>query len=151
MWPVGVEAGEELVEPGLLLEHVGGRRFGRFALQGEVHALMAAILLGVAGFDPFDLDAEAQPPDRELAQPVDGMRRGKRDAVVGANHLREAKLLEGTFEDREGKFLLRRQQRLASEEVATGEVGDGQRIAVFAIAEQKLVFVAGTPPPEFEA
>ena len=43
----------------LLLEHVGHRRFGRFALQREVHALMASVLLRVARLDPFDLDAEA--------------------------------------------------------------------------------------------
>jgi hypothetical protein len=69
MWPVGVVARDEIVEPGLLLEHVGGRRFGRFALQREVHALMAAVLLRMARFDRFDLDAEAQPPNGELAQP----------------------------------------------------------------------------------
>jgi hypothetical protein len=31
---------------------------------------MAAVLLRVSRRDPFDLDAEAQPPDRELTQPV---------------------------------------------------------------------------------
>jgi hypothetical protein len=115
MGAVRVVTREELVEPGLLLEHVGGRRFGRFALQREVHALMAAVLLRVARFDPLDLDPESQPPHGQLAQPVNGMGGRKRDAVVGANHLREAKLLERAFEDREGKFLLRRQQRLAGE------------------------------------
>jgi hypothetical protein len=35
---------------------------------------MAAVLLWVARLDAFDLDAEAQPPDGELAQPVELMR-----------------------------------------------------------------------------
>jgi hypothetical protein len=73
------------------------------------------------------------------------MRRRKGDAVIGPNHLREPKLLEGPLEDRERKFLLGGQQRLARQQVATGEVGDRQRIAVPAIAEQKLAFVVGTP------
>ena len=76
---------------------------------------MPAVLLRVARFDPFDLDPEAQPPHRELAEPVDRMRRRK-DAVVGANYLGQAKLFEGAFEDREGESLLGRQQRFAREQ-----------------------------------
>jgi hypothetical protein len=38
--------------------------------------------------------------------------------------LREAKLLERALEDGKGEFLLRRQQRLARQQVATREVGD---------------------------
>jgi hypothetical protein len=56
----------------------------------------------------------------------------KRDAVIGANHLRESKLLERALEDREGEFLLGGQQCLARQQVATREVGDRQRIAVSA-------------------
>ena len=43
MRPVGVVARDDVIEPGLLLEDVGGRGLGRFALQGEVHALVPAI------------------------------------------------------------------------------------------------------------
>src|SRR5688572_33502969 len=73
------------------------------------------------------------------------MRGRKRDAVIGPNHLRESKLLERALEDREGELLLGGQQRLARQQVATGEVGDRQRVAVLAIAEQELAFVVGTP------
>ncbi len=73
------------------------------------------------------------------------MRGRKRDAVIGPNHLRESKLLERALEDREGELLLGGQQRLARQEVATGEVGDRQGIAVPAIPEEKLPFVIGTP------
>jgi hypothetical protein len=45
---------------GLLLQEVGGRRFGGFFLQGEMHA---AILLRMARLDPLDANAEAKPPD----------------------------------------------------------------------------------------
>jgi hypothetical protein len=32
-----------------------------------MHPLMASVLLRIAGLDAFDIDAEAQPPDRQLA------------------------------------------------------------------------------------
>jgi hypothetical protein len=31
-----------------------------------MHALVAAVLLGMAGLDPFNADPQAEPPDREL-------------------------------------------------------------------------------------
>jgi hypothetical protein len=41
----------------LLLQEVGARRAGGFFLQGEMHALMPAILLGMAGTNPLNRDA----------------------------------------------------------------------------------------------
>ena len=78
MRSVRVVAREEVVEPGLLLEHVRGRRLGRFSLQREAHALMPPVLLRVPRFNPFDLDPKSEPPDGQLAQPVEGMRGRKR-------------------------------------------------------------------------
>ena len=63
-----VEDLDELVEASLLLQKVDGRRLGGFFLQGEVHALVTAILLGSTGFDPLDANPEAKPPDNKLAQ-----------------------------------------------------------------------------------
>ena len=59
MRPLRVEAREEVVEPGLLLEHVRSRRLRRFSLQREVHALMPPVLLRVPRFDPIDLDSQS--------------------------------------------------------------------------------------------
>jgi hypothetical protein len=67
---------------------------------------MPPVLLRVPRRDPFDLDPESQPPHGQLAQAVDGMRRRKRDAVIGPNHVRKPKLPEGALEDREGECLL---------------------------------------------
>jgi hypothetical protein len=53
-----------------------------------VHALVPAVLLGMSRLDALDLDAQAQPPDRQLAEAVQRMRRGKRDRVVGPDALR---------------------------------------------------------------
>jgi hypothetical protein len=36
-----------------------------------VHPLVPAVLFRMARFDALDLDAQAQPPDRQLAEPVE--------------------------------------------------------------------------------
>ena len=56
------------VEARLLLKKIGGGQLGSLFLQREMHAFMAAVLLRMAGLDPFDADAQAQPPHRELAK-----------------------------------------------------------------------------------
>src|ERR1700685_2631024 len=88
-----------------------------------MHALMAAVLLRVAGLDALDLDAESEPPDRELAQPVERVGACEGDAVVGANGLWQAELLERGFEHREGIGLLGGGECLAGEQVAAGGGG----------------------------
>ena len=52
-----VVLGAPSIETGLLLEHVGGRRFGGFLLQREVHALVATVLLRVARLNALNLNA----------------------------------------------------------------------------------------------
>jgi hypothetical protein len=47
-----------------------------------MQALVPAILLGMAGRNPLELNAEAEPPDGQFAQAVKGMRGGKGHAVV---------------------------------------------------------------------
>ena len=76
-----VEDQHELVEAGLLLQEVGGGRLSGFFFQGEMHAFVASILLRMASFDPFDTNAEAQPPDGKFAEVEQSMWRCKRDAV----------------------------------------------------------------------
>jgi hypothetical protein len=41
---------------------------GGLLLQGEMHAFMAAVLLGMAGLNAFDGDAQAQPPNGKLGE-----------------------------------------------------------------------------------
>lgn len=67
MGTIVVEDFDEAVEPGLLLHEVPSGGLGGFFLQREMHAFMAAILLGMARLDPFNTDAQSEPPDRELA------------------------------------------------------------------------------------
>ena len=67
MRPLVIEAVDELIEAFLLLQQVVRGRFSGFLLQGQVHPLMAAVLLRTPGLDALDRDAQAQPPDGKLA------------------------------------------------------------------------------------
>ena len=59
----GVVFPDEVIEAHLLLQVIFAGRPGGFLLQGQVHALMPAILLRMAWLDAFDGNAEPQPPD----------------------------------------------------------------------------------------
>jgi len=85
MGPVVIVTRNKRVEAGLLLQQVVGGRSCRLLLEGQMHALVAAVLLGMTGLDAFDRDTGPQPPDREPAQAKQGMGRGERYTVVGAD------------------------------------------------------------------
>jgi hypothetical protein len=57
VWPFGVELLNEGIEADLLLKAVHGRRVGCLLLEGEVHALVSAVL-GVTWLDTLDLNPE---------------------------------------------------------------------------------------------
>ncbi len=58
MGSLRVEFMNEFIEACLLLQSVDTRRPGCFFLQGQMHALMAAVLLGAARFDALDIDTK---------------------------------------------------------------------------------------------
>ena len=89
-----VEDLDELVEPSLLLQKIGSRRLGGFFFQGQMHALMAAVLLRVPRLNPLDANTEPEPPDRELAQIKQRMRGSEGHAVIAADVGRQAALLK---------------------------------------------------------
>jgi hypothetical protein len=60
-----VELFNEGIELGLLLQQISAGWTSGFFLQGQMHALVAAVLLRMTGPNTFDADAEPQPPDRE--------------------------------------------------------------------------------------
>jgi len=122
----------------------GLRRGGKEPSRAEHHHRRAALRF-FAFYLPEKGVIPGVPAERELAQPVQRVRGGKRHAVVGPNQLRQPKLLERPLEDGEGEFLLGGRQGFAGEEVPTREVCDGERIAVAPITEHKLAFVVGAP------
>jgi hypothetical protein len=81
------------VESDLLRGLVPLRRACSFRFEGSVHALMTAILLGPPRLNPLVPDAKLDPPDTQLREATEG-RRGKGRAVISANGLREAILVE---------------------------------------------------------
>jgi len=63
-----------------------------------MHALVAAILLRMAGLDALDVDTQPQPPYRKLAQAEQRMAAGEGHAVVSADGFGQAKFLEYPLE-----------------------------------------------------
>jgi hypothetical protein len=88
-------------------------------------ALVATVLLRVAGFDAFDRNPEPEPPDREFGQVEERIGACEGDAVVGADRVWQTELLEDILENGEGVGFLGALQGFAGNEVTAGEVGDG--------------------------
>jgi len=110
-----------------------------------MHALVAAVLLRVARLDALDLDAEPEPPDREPGEIEQGIGACERHAIVGADGIGKAKLLEDAFEHREGISFFGCGESLAGDEIAGGEVADRERIAIALVCEHELALVIGAP------
>src|SRR5215475_1414933 len=81
MWAFGVELAKESIEVLLLLQAVEARRPGRLLLEGQMHALMAAVLLRTTWLDALDGNAEPEPPHRQLRQVEQGIGAGKGHTV----------------------------------------------------------------------
>src|SRR5208283_6179544 len=97
-----VEDFDELIEAGLLLQEVASGGLGGFFFQGEVHALMATVLLGLAGLDPFNANTQAEPPDRQLAQMKQGVGGREGHAIIAADVGGQATLLEKSLKHGKG-------------------------------------------------
>lgn len=104
-----IEFADEGVETSLLLQHVHARRPCGFLLQCQVHALVLAVLLRMAGLAKFDGDAQPQPPDGELRQIVKTVRAGEGHAVVAADCVWQTTLGKQPAKGLDdGKLLVRR-------------------------------------------
>src|SRR5215216_1134410 len=110
-----------------------------------MHPLVAPVLLRMPRLSALDLNPQPEPPHRELTEPIQPRRCRERDPVIGPHRLGQPEFFEGPLEHREGEFFLGRRQRLARQQVATGKVGDRQRIAVPPIAKHELALVVGAP------
>jgi hypothetical protein len=81
------------IQPPLLRPRVAGGRSRRLRLQHPVHLLVRAIVLGMCGPGKFDRNAQYRPPRTQARQSASA-RRGKRAAIVHADHLGQAILAE---------------------------------------------------------
>ena len=66
------------IKPPLLLRRRRRGRRGRLLLQRQMKPLMPPILLGMARINPIELDAELQPPDRQMRELARAGRRKRR-------------------------------------------------------------------------
>jgi hypothetical protein len=103
--PLGVELAHEGVEAGLLLRAVYAWWPGRLLFQGEMHALMAAVLLGMAGLDALDGDAEPEPPDGELREVEQAVWAGEEN-TVGPDGSRQTSFQEELLEGGDGEIFV---------------------------------------------
>jgi hypothetical protein len=110
---LGVELSDEVIEAGLLLEAIGAWRADGLLLEGQVHALMAPVLLRSTWLDALNIDAEPQPPDGELGEVEQGVWASEGNAVIGADGIGQAALAEQPIEGRGGEILTGRLQGLA--------------------------------------
>ena len=140
-----VEDLDELVKASLLLKKIGGGRFGGFFFQGQMHAFVTPVLLRMGGFDPFDADAQAQPPHGELAQVEQRVCGSEGHAVVAADVGGQAALLKKPLKHGKSVVFFGGRERLAGQQVSAGMIGDREWVAVVMIPEQELAFVIGTP------
>jgi len=140
-----IEDFHELIEAGLLLEEVVSGRLGGFFLQGEMHAFVAAILLRMAGLDTFNANAQAEPPDRELAQVKQGMSGSKRNAVIAADVSGQSTLPEKPFKHGKSIVFAGRGESFAAQKISAGMIGDRERVTVLVVAQQELALVIGAP------
>src|ERR1700680_1313759 len=140
-----VEGADELIEARLLLQEVPGGGLGGFLLERQMHALMPAVLLRMAGLDALDADTQAQPPDRELGQSEERVGTGKGAPVIGANRSGQPEVLKSALKDGKGVHRQGAREPLTADEVTAREVGDGERKAVASIGEHELALVVGTP------
>src|SRR5271165_572839 len=133
--------GAEAVE---LLAQTLGRRRGGVLEQGQMHALVATVLLRLAGRDPLRLNPGLDHQNRKARQPAkaDG---GERRAVVGAKPERPAELAERGVEHRPDMLGVAPSQRLTAQEIAAHRVGEGQRLATGAVAGQEPAREVDTP------
>ena len=117
----------------------GGR-----GLQGAMHPFVGAVLLWTRRQDPLVLNAQPDPPHVELREAVDAGG-GERHPVVGADGARQPVLAEEALENGPDAHALGRQQPVTGQQVARGLVGDGERIAVDAIAGPEVALEVCRP------
>src|SRR5579885_836595 len=90
----GVKLAQEGIEPGLLLEAIHAGRARGFLLQGEMHALVPAVLVRMTRLDALDGDAESEPPHRKAREVVEAVGTGEGEPVVAPDRHGQAALAE---------------------------------------------------------
>ena len=94
MRPFVIEFLNEGVELGLLLQDVGAGRAGGFLLQSQMHALMPAVLLRMAGANGSMVMPSRSHHTESLESLNSPFGEAKGNAIVRADRLRQTALFE---------------------------------------------------------
>jgi len=142
--PLIVEFIAEPVEATLLSGHAAGRRPSRLGFESSMHAFVAPVLLRLAWLDELGEDSQANPPSGEGGKAGEGVG-GERDAVVSADPGGETEFLEQADEHGFGAENSRGMKGLATDKVATEEIGDSEGEAIDAVVGFELALEISTP------
>ena len=145
MWAlhvVEVSKGFELV---LLRRQAVGGRLGGLRLQLRVHALVTAVLLGVARIGVHRLDPQVHEPHRQTRQARETHRAGKRFTVVAVDLLRQPVPLEKCLKNGPCALIGGVVHPYHRQHIATVGVHHRQRVAVQPVAHSELAFEVHTP------
>ena len=143
--PFDIELADEGIEARLLLQGVDAGRPCGLRLEGEVHALMAAVLLRMAGLDALDGDAEPEPPDGELGEVEQSIGTGEGNAVVDRMADGRPRSTNSCSKAVKCEVFAGGFKGFAQQQEARRVIGDGQWIAVAAVAELELALEVGAP------
>src|SRR6266567_5874458 len=136
--------GSERIEAALLGTMVRGWRAGGLALEREVEALMASVLLRLSWLDPLWDNPCLDQTHRQLRKPTSGSA-GKRGTVVAAHRLGQSELPESGIEYRPNEDPGRTLHRLTAQQISAVPIAQGQRIAALAIGRAEPALEVHAP------
>src|SRR5918993_1162127 len=142
MRPVPVIFLHKRIIPLLLLLKICLRRHG--FLQGSMHPFVAAVLGRFPRLDPLRLDAQLDPPFRELTDASQCQGRERR-SVVGADHFRQPSFSKDPLKPILHFLLPRSLKRATQKQIPREVVTNGQRITAATVAQQKVSFKVCAP------
>ena len=132
-----IEHVAKVIEAALLCAKGCRRRFRRVLLQRAMHPLMATVLLRSACLNPFVNNPKLHPAERQFRKSHEPRARERR-AVVGPDSSGHSVLPHSCFTDRSNLAKVYARDDLATNQITAMRVGDGERIAAFAVTGGKV-------------
>src|SRR6266566_5714919 len=126
----------------LLLLEIALRR--HCFLQGSMHPFVTPVLGRFSRLNPLRLDAQLDPPFRQLADATQ-CQRGERCSIIGPDHLGQSGLPKDPLKPRLHFLLPGSLKRTAQKQIPREVVSDGQRITAATVAQQKVALKICTP------
>jgi hypothetical protein len=144
MRTLGVVIRSPAITAPLLAERMSRWRTGGVPLEFTMHLFMRAVLLGMAGSNELDADAQSQPPHTQ-GRKTPSARAAERRSIVPADDLGQTVATEQADKHPShcDRALVR--QNAHRQEKAAEEIADGERIATRALSGAKETFEIHRP------